>query len=207
MYQNGELDESVVDLDLDALSDISSAAAAGPAGVGGLRGPDASSSSSSSSAAGPGSAGHAALGSLASTIMEAMSRHGAVGPGGMRGRGKRRMKVSGGGVATSGRLLVGLGYQNRLFLQSVAWAQVVSRGVSCRSKQAAKEVVVSAVTWLDLVYGDTWCGWCARGQMPKQQQAGTPCEAGCLCTRGRGRRCGGGEVDRGGTGDADAFAM
>jgi hypothetical protein len=95
MYRNGDLDDNVVDLDLDALNDISSAAAAAPAGLGALGGPEAGSSSSSSSA-GPDSAGHAAWVNLASTIMEAMSRHGGVGPGGMRGRGKRRMKVRGG---------------------------------------------------------------------------------------------------------------
>ncbi|WIA08759.1 hypothetical protein OEZ85_008182 [Tetradesmus obliquus] len=86
MYQSGELDDNMVELDLDALADIT-AAAAGPAG----------SSSSSSSNGGPAAAGHAALGSLASTIMEAMSRHGAGGPGGLQGRGKRRMKVRGAG--------------------------------------------------------------------------------------------------------------
>ncbi|KAF6260956.1 P-loop containing nucleoside triphosphate hydrolase protein [Scenedesmus sp. NREL 46B-D3] len=65
MYRSGDLDDSV-----------------------------ASSSSSSSGAGGAGGAGHAALGNLASTIMEAMGRHGAGAPGSMRGRGKRRMKVS-----------------------------------------------------------------------------------------------------------------
>uniref|UniRef100_A0A383WBI3 AAA+ ATPase domain-containing protein n=1 Tax=Tetradesmus obliquus TaxID=3088 RepID=A0A383WBI3_TETOB len=85
MYQSGELDDNMVELDLDALADITAAAAAAAAG--------SSSSSSSSSNGGPAAAGHAALGSLASTIMEAMSRHGAGGPGGLQGRGKRRMKV------------------------------------------------------------------------------------------------------------------
>jgi hypothetical protein len=82
MYRSGDLDDRMVDLDLDALHDIS--AAAGGSG----------SSSSSGGGANPMASGHAALGPLASTIMEAMSRHGAVGPGGMQGRGKRRMKVS-----------------------------------------------------------------------------------------------------------------
>lgn len=101
MYQSGDLDDNMVELDLDSLADIT-AAASGPA------------SSSSSSNGGPAAAGHAALGSLASTIMEAMSRHGAGGPGGLQGRGKRRMKVRGAGEAAPAGVCVvwcgGVGY-------------------------------------------------------------------------------------------------